>query len=112
LNKTVSESLNNYITENKLELLGSPLAIVDGPLDLDINNPGDVTFKFEIGLQPEINVELNSELKVDFYNIIISDEMVDRYVADIRKRNSKPVSTDVAEATDRLAGTFVSKRNH
>jgi len=111
LNKTVSESLNNYITDNKLELLGSPLAIIDGPLDIDMNNPGDVTFKFEIGFQPEINVELNSDLNVDFYNIVISDEMVDRYVADIRKRNSKPVSTDVAEATDRLSGTFVELEN-
>jgi trigger factor len=111
LNKTVSDSLNNYITENKLELLGGPLAIVDGPLDLDINNPGDVTFTFEIGFQPEINVELNSELTVDYYKIQISDEMVDRYMVDIRKRNSKSVSTDVAEATDRLAGTFVELEN-
>lgn len=111
LNKTVSDSLNNYITENKLELLGGPLAIVDGPLDLDINNPGDVIFNFEIGLQPEINVELNNELTVDFYNIVISDEMVDRYVEDIRKRNSKAVSTDVAEATDRLVGMFVELEN-
>ena len=111
LNKTVSDSLNNYITENKLELLGGPLAIVDGPLDLDINKPGDVTFKFEIGFQPEINVELNSELTVDYYKIQISDEMVDRYMVDIRKRNSKSVSTDVAEATDRLSGTFVELEN-
>ena len=111
LNKTVSDSLNNYITENKLEILGSPLAIVDEPLDVDMNVPGDVTFTFEIGLQPEINVELNSEMTVDFYNIGISDEMVDRYLADIRKRNSKSVSTDVAEATDRLTGTFVELEN-
>jgi len=111
LNKTVSDSLNNYITENKLEILGSPLAIVDEPLDVDMNVPGDVTFTFEIGLQPEINVELNSEMAVDFYNIGISDEMVDRYLADIRKRNSKSVSTDVAEATDRLTGTFVELEN-
>ncbi len=111
LNKTVSDSLNNYITENKLDLLGGPLAIVDGPLDLDINNPGDVTFKFEIGFQPEINVELNSDLTVDYYKIQISDEMVDRYLVDIRKRNSKSVSTDVAEVTDRLVGTFVELEN-
>jgi len=111
LNKTVSDSLNNYITENKLDLLGGPLAIVDGPLDLDINNPGDVTFKFEIGFQPEINIELNSDLTVDYYKIQISDEMVDRYMVDIRKRNSISVSTDVAEVTDRLAGTFVELEN-
>jgi trigger factor len=111
LNKTVSESLNSYITDNKLDLMGNPLAIVDGPLDIDINNPGDVTFKFEIGLQPEVNIELNSDVNVDFYNVLISDEMVDRYIEDILKRNSKAVSTDVAEATDRLAGTFVELEN-
>ena len=111
LNKTVSESLNNYIVENKLEILGNPLPIVDEPLDLDMINPKDVTFKFEIGLQPEINVALNSDLAVDFYNIGITDDMVDRYLADIRKRNSKPTSTEVAEVTDRLVGTFIELEN-
>jgi trigger factor len=111
LNKTVSESLNNYITENKLDLLGGPIAIVDGPLDLDMNTPGDVFFKFEIGIQPDINIELNSDIVVDYYNIMISDDMVDRYVTDIRKRNGKSVSTDVAEATDRLVGLFVELEN-
>ena len=111
LNKTVSDSLSNYITENKLELLGGPLAILDEQVDLDMDVPRDVTFSFEIGLQPEINVELNSELTVDFYNIGISDEMVDRYLGDIRKRNSKQVSTDVAEIQDRLVGSFVELEN-
>ena len=91
--------------------MGSPLAIIDQPLDLDMNVPGDVTFTFEIGLQPEINVELNKDIVVDFYNIGISDEMVDRYLADIRTRNSNSVSTDVAEVTDRLVGTFVELEN-
>ncbi|MDP4289638.1 MAG: trigger factor [Bacteroidota bacterium] len=111
LNKTVSENLNSYITENKLEILGSPIAINDGPLDLDVNEPGDVTFKFEIGLQPEINIEVNSSLTVDYYNIIISDEMVDHYVDDIRKRHGKQVPVDVAEATDRLSGSFAELEN-
>lgn len=111
LNKTVSDTLNKYITENKLELLGGPLAILEEQLDIDMEAPGDVTFKFEIGLQPEINVALNSDVAVDFFNIGISDEMVDRYLEDIRKRNGKQVSTDVAEATDCLVGTFVELEN-
>jgi trigger factor len=111
LNKTVSESLNSYILENKLELLGSPMAMVDEPLDIDMVNPKDVTFKFEIGIQPEINVTLNNELAVDYLTISVSEEMVDRYLDDIRKRYSKQTSTDVSAAGDRLSGTFVELEN-
>lgn len=111
LNKTVSESLNSYILENKLELLGSPMAIVDEPLDIDIVNPKDVTFKFEIGIQPEINVAVNSELAMDYLTITVSDEMVDRYLVDVQKRYSNQTDTDVSTADSRLKGTFVELEN-
>lgn len=111
LNKTVSESLNSYILENKLELLGSPMAIVDEPLDIDITNPKDITFKFEIGIQPEINVAVNNEMAVDYLKITVSDEMVDHYLEDIRKRYSEQKATDVSAAGARLSGNFVELEN-
>jgi trigger factor len=58
LNKLVSESLNNHIESNKVEILGRPLPIADPNIDLNINNPLDFTFKYEIGLAP--NVAVNS----------------------------------------------------
>lgn len=111
LNKTVSESLNTYIQENNLEILGSPMAMVDEPLDIDVVNPKNVTFKFELGIQPEINIEINNEIAVDYTKITVSDEMVDRYLVDIRKRYSNQTSTDVSTAGCRLSGTFVELEN-
>ncbi len=77
INKLVSESLNNYIQDNKIKLLGEPLPKNDQePIDFDTQS--DFTISFEIGLSPEVSVEPSSKDKVTFFNIEITNEMLSK----------------------------------
>ena len=55
-NKILSESLNKYIIDKNLKILGNPIPIKDEKFDWD----SDVfNFKFEIGLSPDLKINFN-----------------------------------------------------
>lgn len=107
LNKLISDSLNNYITENKIEILGQPLANDASAPEFDGDEEKDLAFYFDLGLMPEINFEFSDKTAVDYYKIRIDETMVDNYVDDIRRRNGKMVNPEVSAAGDSLKGEFI-----
>ena len=58
VNKLLQETLNKYITEEKLELLGNPLPKDQQDFDW---NADDYIFEFELGLSPKFEVEVNTK---------------------------------------------------
>jgi trigger factor len=86
VNKVLSEKLNAYITENKLNLLGNPLPSLVNTDKADLENDKDFTFYFDIALSPEINLDLDKKIKANYFDIEVSDKMVEDYVLDIQNR--------------------------
>ncbi len=76
INKIVSENLSNYITENKLEILGEPLPS-ESQATIDFDTQDTFEFAFDIALTPQIEVKLSKKEKIPYYTIKITDEMVD-----------------------------------
>jgi len=66
VNKIITDSLNNYIKENKLEILGYPIGNSEKGKDIDFEQEGDYEFYFDIGLVPEVNLELSDKIGVRF----------------------------------------------
>lgn len=80
VNKMVGESLMNYIKDNELSILGEPLPS-DKMETIDFDKEVDtIQFKFDIALAPEVSLEVNNKIKVPYYTINITDEMVDNQV--------------------------------
>ncbi len=86
VNKLLSEKLNTYIIDNKLNTLGNPLPSLEKEDKVDLENDKDFTFYFDIALSPEINLELNDKIKANYFDIEVSDKMLDDYVIDIQSR--------------------------
>ncbi|MBL0343493.1 MAG: trigger factor [Bacteroidetes bacterium] len=106
LNKMVSGTLENYINEQKLDILGSP---IPQPSDDLINNwdePGNFEFNFEIGLAPEISLTLPPSKTFDQYEIIVDDEKVNQYVDDIRRKYGKFSNPETSDADTIFYGDF------
>lgn len=99
--KMASQECFKYITDNKIEILGEPLPADTQP-DIDFEAQGDLEFHFEIGISPEVNVELENT-KVVKYNITIEDDMVEGYKKNYLQRFGKLV--DIAEVTSDEAVT-------
>lgn len=97
INKIVGEQINKYITDNKINMLGQPLAS-EAQQPQDLEKEGSYTFIFDIAVAPEFDIELTNKDKVDYYDITVDDALIDRQVEMFASRLGKNV--DVEEYAD------------
>jgi trigger factor len=107
INKLVSDSLYNYIRENNVNLLGEPLPNETEQKPIDFDNQEDFEFVFDLGIAPEFEVELTKKDKVKFYNISVSDEMIENQVKSYTGRYGKYIQEEVVEEKDMLKGELL-----
>ncbi|MEE3999853.1 trigger factor [Tenacibaculum sp. FZY0031] len=106
VNKLLQESLNKFLVEEKLDILGNPLPRVQEDFNWDTDK---FSFEFELGLAPEFDVNLEPKNKVTQYNIVATDELIEKEVENIQSRYGKMSAKDeVAEETN-VTGTFVNE---
>ena len=84
INKILQTELFKYIRENKVNMLGEPLPIDEGAIDMKEGNT--FNFKFGLAIAPEFKVALTKKDKVAYYNIEVSDEMVENQINMYRQR--------------------------
>lgn len=97
INKIVGEQINKYIADNKINMLGQPLAS-EAQQPQDLEKEGPYTFIFDIAVAPEFEIELTSKDKIDYYDINVDDALIDRQVEMFASRLGKNV--DVEEYAD------------
>lgn len=85
INKIISEKLNGYITDNKLNMLGEPMAN-EKQVPQDLETDGPFTFIFDIAVAPEFNIELNGDDTIDYYDIDVDDKLVSQQVEMFQSR--------------------------
>ncbi|WP_298264793.1 trigger factor [uncultured Lutibacter sp.] len=106
VNKLIQESLNKFLTEEKLDILGNPLPKIQDDFSWDAD---DYSFEFELGLAPEFEVNLDAKKKITQYNIVADKDLLDKEVENIQKRFGKLVSKEAVEEGDNITGTFVNE---
>jgi trigger factor len=90
VNDMLNEQVNNYIVENKIDVLGNPLPKNGQTFDLTIDNIKDFEFEYEIGLAPEFELTyFKNKPTLEKEVIDISKKMVDEEVDRVRKRYGK-----------------------
>ena len=107
VNEVLSDGLNNYIKEEKLEILGYPLGNREKGKPVDFDNDEAFEFYFDLGLTPKIDIELSDKIEMDYYDISVEDDKVDLYLDDIRKRFGENENVDEVADEDMLKGKFV-----
>jgi len=95
--KKVDDEINKYIQDNKLEILAQPLPVEGKELSLDMNEPKDYEFEFEIGLQPKVEVDVKN-INVKRYKVEITDKMVDEEIDHVRLRSGKYTTPETIDA--------------
>ena len=101
LNNLVSDNLNKYIVDNKLNVIGYPLSDLDNQQPNDLENQDNMDFCFEAALRPEINVDYTNTM-VDFYHIIPEEEDIQRAIDDVLARNPNTSHPETVGEDDRL----------
>ena len=86
VNKLLQENLNNYIQEEKLELLGNPLPVMQDDIDWKADS---LSFEFELGLAPNFEVKIKGKKAVTHFQIEADKKMVEEQVGYIQKQYGK-----------------------
>lgn len=105
VNKVLQESLYNYIRENKVNMLGEPLPMVENN-GINIAEGETFTFKFEIALAPEFEVELTSEDKLNYYNVEVPEDMIENQIMMYRQRGGSYDKVESYQDNDMVKGVI------
>lgn len=108
VNKLLQDSLNNYLTEEKLDVLGNPLPKMRDDFSWDTE---DYSFEFEIGMTPEFEVNAKTKKALPLYKIVADEETIDKQVDHMRTQQGKLISKSEAEEGDMVSGVFTSEEN-
>ncbi len=104
INKVVTENIQNYITDEKIEILGDPLPKADEQEKIDFDTQEEFTFTFELGLTPAFEVNLSQKDKVKQYEIAVDEKMKNDYLENYTRRYGELRKADVTEEKDVVKG--------
>lgn len=106
INRLLSDKLYAYIGEEKLNVLGNPMPKEEEAKNIDWETQKDFEFTYEVGIAPEVKVDVTDKDKFEKYKIKVTDKMVDEQITEIAKRYGKMVEVDKSEKGDMLYGKF------
>lgn len=104
INQEVFEAVMKYIEDNKLNVLGQPVPVE--VKELDFKTQKDFTFEYDLALAPELNVVLDKSEHIPYYEIEVTDEMVNEQDQAFRKRFGAQVPGDEFEKDALVKGSI------
>lgn len=106
INKILSNELNRYLNEEKIQILGEPLPNETEQKPIDFNNDENFEFVFDLGLSPVIDIDFKKLGKLPYYEIAIDEEMISNQVEAFQNRFGSYVDAANAKEKDNLVGSL------
>jgi len=106
INKIVSENIQKYLVDEKLDILADPTPKSDEQEKIDFDTQDDFTFSFELGLAPVFEIRLSKKNKVTYYKISIDEKMKNDYIGNYTRRYGEFRKADLSEEKDILKGSI------
>ncbi len=106
INKLLFKSLQDYITSEKLDILGEPLPS-DSQSQIDFDNDEAFEFVFEVGLAPEFNIDLSKNTTVPYYKILVTEQVVEKQIENIKKSFGSQEKADEIGEKSVIRGNFI-----
>jgi trigger factor len=108
-NKILSESLNKYIIDSKLKILGNPIPMLDEKFDW---NTDVFSFKFEIGLSPNLKIDLNFKKSVIYHKINVENKIIEERIDYLQQQYGELKDENKISDTSELMFEFSSKEEN
>ena len=107
VNKLLSKELSNYLVSEKLNILGEPLPNDEQQKDINWEKDENFQFAFDIALAPEVDVTLDKKTKIKYYNITVSEKMIDQQVEMAQSQLGQNVPDEKIKDSSSVRGNFV-----
>ncbi len=109
INKLIQESLNKFITEEKLDLLGNPVPKEQADFSWDNE---DFTFEFEVGLAPVFEIDLKAKNNIVHYQIEADEKMINSEIDSVLSRYGKMSTLDEVTEEATITGKFTNEERN
>jgi len=106
INKLLQEKVFSYIKDNKIDMLGEPLPNEEKEAGLSLDDDNQ-TFYFDIALAPQFSAEIGKDDAITYYEIKVTDEMVDNQVKAYTQQNGHYEQVDSYQENDVIKGQLV-----
>ncbi|HSU27903.1 MAG TPA: trigger factor [Chitinophagaceae bacterium] len=84
--RSVDRELVNYLETDKLDIFAQPLPLEMDMRQLDVNNPTDYTFQFEIGMKPDFKLPDLAKANITNFKVAVTDEMINGEITRLQNR--------------------------
>lgn len=106
--KTVDRELIGYLQNDKLDIFAQPLPLESDFKQLDVNNPSDYSFEFEVGMKPDFSLPDLAKAKTTRYVVTVTDEMVNNEVDRLPNRYGNMKDEETVTTEDNVLNvTFI-----
>lgn len=93
--KTIEKELFTWLNAEKPEIFAQPLPLNNDLSTLDMNNPTDVEFGFEIGLKPAFEIPAFSKAPVTKHVVTVTDEMISEEISRMQIKGGKMTEPEI-----------------
>jgi trigger factor len=100
--KSVEKELQEYLVKEKPEMFANPLPMENDLRKLDMNQPEEYDFPFEIGLKPAITLDALSSSKPVFYKVKTTAKMVDEEIEKLVTKNGDLKDADTVSSPENV----------
>jgi trigger factor len=101
--RSVEKELTTYVTKEKLEIFAQPLPLPENDArNLDMSNPSEYAFAFEVGLKPEFDIADLKKANITRYKIIVTDQMVNSELERLQVRHGKMTEPEKVTGDDNV----------
>lgn len=101
VNHVISESLNKYMEDEQIHIIGEPLAAEDQEKQ-DLETATEFSFTFDLMLAPQIEINLDKEMHLPLHKKAITEEAKEEYVKGLMSQNGDMVEADKVDREDFL----------
>lgn len=103
INKLVSQELQKYLNEADFKILGEPLPS-EKQETIDFDTAENFDFLFDIGIMPEVEIEVTDKDAVVLYDIAVEADAVDKQVNQFASQFAEMTNPETAEERDMVKG--------
>jgi len=101
--KSVEKGLGDYMANEKLEIFAQPLPLQENESPkLDMNQPQEYAFAFEVGLKPEFSIADLGTAPVTRFKIDVTDQMIDEEISRLQVRHGNMTEPESVTSEDNV----------
>ncbi len=109
--KSVDREIITYLQNEKIDIFAQPLPLESDFKQLDVNNPLDYSFDFEIGLKPEFQLADLAKATTTKYVVTVTDEMIDSEIARLQNRHGNMKDEETVASEENVLNLLFTEVN-